>query len=170
MRAAFISFIVFVNFILESTLFRYLEIRHIKPNMAIAITVCYAILRGSLEGAIVGLISGLLQDVFYGTAIGYYGLIYMTIGYICGIPMDRFFKDNFILPLIFTIVCVVVNGLFVYVTGFLIRGRFEFAYYFGNIVLPEMVYTAVFSFFIYRLLFGLNKRLEEYESKNRKVF
>ena len=170
MRKAVMGAIIFVNFILESTLFSYLTIRQIKPNMAASFTVCYAILRGSAEGAIFGLCAGLLQDVVYGTSIGYYGLIYMTVGYLCGIPNDSFFKDNFYVPLIFTLVSMLVIGLYIYVTGFLIRGRLDFLFYLGNIILPETVYTTVFTFFTYRLMFGVNKKVEEYEYDDRKVF
>ena len=170
MRTAFIGLLALLNFVFESTLCKYLVIRHIKPNMSVALVVCYAILRGSVEGAAIGLFTGLLQDVFFGTSVGYYALIYMAIGYICGIPTNRFFKDNFFLPLILSVLCTVFYGLFVYVTGFLVRGRFDFSFFFNNIILPETVYTAIFSFFIYRILFGMNSRLEKYEHSNRKVF
>lgn len=166
----FVCAVAFISFIIESTIFRFLEIRHVQPNLAIAVTVAYAILRGSIGGAVMGMLTGLLQDVFFGSSIGYYALIYMTTGYICGMPGDTFFKDNFFLPLIFCFLSTLLNGLFIYVTGFLIYGKFDFGFFFANIILPETVYTLVFSFFIYRLLFGANKKLEEYEFKKRKVF
>lgn len=170
MRGAVIGIIIYLNFVLESTVMQWIRIRQIKPNTAMAITICYAVLRGSSEGAVVGFFCGLLQDIFFGNAIGYYALIYMTIGYLAGIRHEDFFKDTFLIPFLFCVGGMLLSGIFIYVTGFLLRGNFNFLFYLNNIILPETVYTAVASIVIYRILYGIDKRLSDREYGRRRVF
>jgi len=50
---------------------------------------------------------------------------------------------------------------------YLMRGRVQFYYYFGRIIIPEMIYTVLMTVLLYRLLFNINKRLTELEMKER---
>ena len=47
------------------------------------------------------------------------------------------------------------------------RGRIQFYYYFGRIIIPEMIYTILMTVLLYRLLFNINKWLTELEMKER---
>lgn len=170
MRAVVFGSMIYINFILESTIMQFMKIRQVKPNTALAITICYAALRGSGEGAVVGFFCGIIQDIFFGGSIGYYGLLYMTLGYLAGIKNDIYFKDTFLIPLLLCVGGTLLSGLFVYVTGFLLRGRLNFLFYFNNIILPETVYTGVISILVYRMLYGVNKKLDEREYGRKRVF
>ena len=71
MRIALTALIVFINFILQSTLFPHFAIQGVFPNTALIIVTSYALLRGSKEGALVGIGAGFLMDVFFNTYIGF---------------------------------------------------------------------------------------------------
>ena len=59
MRILLTGILIFVNFILQTTLLPYISIGGILPNTALLIIVVSdALLRGSTEGAIVGFFSG----------------------------------------------------------------------------------------------------------------
>lgn len=58
MRILLTGILIFVNFILQTTLLPYISIGGLLPNTALIIVVSYALLRGSTEGAIVGFFSG----------------------------------------------------------------------------------------------------------------
>lgn len=65
MRLLITALMVFINFILQTTLLQMFAIRGVLPNTALIIAVSYALLRGSREGAFVGIGAGLLQDIFF---------------------------------------------------------------------------------------------------------
>ncbi len=58
-------------------------------------------------------------------------------------------------------------GTMVYGIQYLMRGRIDFFYYLGRIMIPEMIYTVLVTVVVYKLLFLLNKKLTELEMKER---
>ncbi len=170
MRILVTAVIVIVNFILQSTLFQYIEIMGIKPNTAIIIIVAFSFMRGEMSGAMLGLLIGLLQDMFFGTYIGINAILYMLTGLLCGKFFVDYYKENYLLVLVLTVVSTIFYEFLFFVTNILLRGYTDFAYYFNKIILPETVYTAFFAIFIYRLLFVINRQLEKRENLKRKFF
>ena len=81
-RCITIGFIIIICFILQSTLFHYLALAGVVPNLLLIVTMSFGLMRGRKEGMLVGFFSGLLIDIFFGTVLGPYALIYMTMGYI----------------------------------------------------------------------------------------
>ncbi len=163
-------FVIIINFILQSTLFQYITIAGIKPNTAILIIVCYAILRGDVEGAIAGFFAGLLQDMFFGYNLGLFALLGALTGFVCGKPFKDFFRENYLLPVVLTVLSMLAYELMFYVTSFLLAGRTEFSYYFNRVILPETIYTTLLSLLMYRIIYGINRRLEAHEKKHKSLF
>ena len=100
MRILLTGILIFVNFILQTTLLPYISIGGILPNTALIIVVSYALLRGSTEGAIVGFFSGLPIDIFFGTSFGYYTLLFLLAGLLIGRSQKDFYRENYLLPII----------------------------------------------------------------------
>lgn len=159
-----------VNIIIQSTLLQHIRIRGILPNTAIIIIISFSLLRGSKEGAVVGLFTGLLQDMFFGTSIGYYSLLGMLMGYFFGHFHQNFYRENYILPILLCSSGTFIYESLVYITGYLFMGNLNYLYFLGRVIIPEIAYTAVFSIFIYRILFSINEYLELHEKHKRKLF
>lgn len=170
MRAFSISLILIITNVLQSTYFQHIRIRGAIPNFYITIIVSFALLRGSKEGAVVGFFAGLLQDIYFGTAIGFYALLGMYVGYLCGKLNKNFYRENFLLPIILTIVSTFFYELTVYIFTYLVRGKVEFSFFLNNIIVPEVVYTGVISVIVYQGIYYLNRKLEFREKKNRSFF
>ena len=170
MRVIVIFFTIIVNFILQTTVFGYIEIIGIKPNTAVLMVVSYAILRGDVEGAIVGFFSGLLQDWFFGNIIGMYALMHMLIGYVCGKPFKDFFHTNIFSPMLLGSASIFIYGIVFYVFNFMFRGRLDFFYYFSRIIVPETMYTIAVIVPIYRLVYAIDNRLAKKEKVKRSLF
>lgn len=162
--------ILLSNIIIQSTLLQFIKIRNILPNTSIIIIISFALLRGSYEGAIVGFFSGLIQDMLYGTSIGYYSLLGMLTGFFFGKFHHNFYRENYLLPLVLCSLGTLVYESIVFITGFVFQGDLNYIYYFGRLILPETVYTAIFSLFVYRILFSINEYLESKEKHMRKLF
>ena len=99
-RKITVFLIIVVCFLLQTTLFQTLSFASIAPNLLIVVVSSFGFMRGRKEGMWIGLFSGLLVDVFFGSVIGFYALIYMYIGYINGFFRKIFFPEDIKLPLI----------------------------------------------------------------------
>ena len=170
MRIPVTALIIFVNFILQTTLFPLLAIRGIFPNTALIIVTSYALLRGSKEGAIVGGFTGLLMDIFFSKMIGFYTLLYLAIGLFIGRSQKTFYRENYLLPVIFCTVSTIIYQAVLYIVGFMFRGEGNIFYFLFSILLPEIVYTAIVTILVYRILFGINEWLELKEKYKYRLF
>jgi len=142
----------------------------IKPNTAIIIVISIAFMRGEYEGALTGFIAGFLQDSFFGFFLGMHIFISMTIGFIVGKFLRGFYKDSILIPLIVTVCADFVYQFVYYAFNILLRGYTNLFYFLHRIILPEIVYTAIFAVFMYKLLYIINDKIEEKEKYRRKLF
>lgn len=164
------NLIILSYLILQPTYIQGLRIMGIVPNFSIIIIVSFALLRGSVEGAIIGFFIGLIQDVFFGRAIGFQALMGMFIGYLCGFPNKKFYRENYILPFVLVFVSTLVQGFMTYIFTFLIRGRVQFMFFLNRIIIPEVVYTVAWSLVVYRFIYAINEKIEARERLRRKHF
>ena len=170
MRILLTSILVFVNFILQTTLLPYLSIGGVLPNTALIIVVSYALLRGSISGAMVGFFSGMLMDIFFGTSIGFYALLFLLAGLAIGRSQKEFYRENYLLPVIICSLTAMVYESIVFITGFVFQGETNILYFLLRLLIPAAVYTAVVTVPIYRLLFGVNEWLELKEKYKYRLF
>ena len=122
-----------------------------KVVTLLLILIC-AILQGTLFKALsIGSISPnllLILTISFGFMRGKKNGIW--IGFCCGLLKD-----------------LLSDGLLGFYALVYLRGRVQFYYYFGRIIIPEMIYTVLMTVLLYRLLFNINKRLTELEMKER---
>lgn len=152
---------VWLMFILQSSVFSRINIGGIVPNMLIIITACFGFMEGDLAGLLVGFFCGMLMDVFYGSFKGFYALIYMYLGYLNGKFCNVFYPEDVKLPLALIISTDLLYGLSCYVFLFLLRGRFEIGFYFGHIILPEIIMTIIMTLLVYPIILLIHKRFYE---------
>lgn len=162
--------IVVICFLLQSTLFQTLSFASISPNLLIVAVSAFGFMRGRKEGMWIGFFSGLLMDIFFGSIIGFYALIYMYIGYINGFFRKIFFPEDIKLPLILIAASDMACSIMVYLFLFLLRGKFQFNYYLMHIMLPELVYTILVSLIIYFIILKINQKLEVIEKRSASKF
>ena len=62
--------IIFVCFLLETTVFQVFQFGSITPNLLISVTAAFGFMRGKKEGMFAGFISGLICDVMFGGLLG----------------------------------------------------------------------------------------------------
>jgi len=167
MRVAIISLVIFVNFILQITLFQWIAVMGISPNTALVLVVCYALLRNDIEGAIVGFFAGLLSEVFFGSSMGIAAFLLMMIGFVCGKPFKDFYKESYVAPIILVAVMSLANEFLFYVFNFLLQGGTNFPRYLTQIIIPTTVYNMLFCIFIYRLVYGIERFLQKRIEKSK---
>ena len=168
MRIITITTIIIINFILQTSL--SLEIFGISPNTSIILIVSFSILRYEVEGGIIGFFAGLLQDIFFGTIIGFNALLYMLIGFFSGKPFKEFYAENYLLPLTLVGISTIFFNLSYYIFNFLFRARMDIVYYLWSIILPSTLYNLAITLPLYILLYIINSKLEKHEKPYRKLF
>lgn len=164
-RKIVLFLIISICYVLQTTTFQTLSFANISPNLLIIVVASFGLMRGKKEGMYIGFFSGLLIDIFCGFYLGIYALLYMYVGYLTGFFQKRFYPEDLKLPLLIISASDLITNLIVYVILFLTRSRFEFGYYFTNIIFPELVYTMIITIFFYLLLLKINQKLEAYEKR-----
>lgn len=171
MKRKIISFlIIIICFLLQSTLFHNLSLASIKPNLMLVVTAAFGFMRGKKEGMAVGFLSGIMMDIFWGNLLGFYALIYTVIGYLNGFFKRLFYDEDIKLPLALIAASELVYGLVIYFCFFMLQGNFDFIYYFGHIILPELVYTILVTLVLYQVILHINRRLEAEEQRSASKF
>lgn len=168
-RNIILFLIMLFGFVLQTTLFQSLSFGGISPNILIIITVSYGFMYGGKCGMVVGFLCGLLMDIFYGSVLGFYALVYLYIGAANGVFHSIFYQDDIKLPLVLILASDFVYSFTCYVLLYLLRSRFDFIFYLKHVILPEIVYTIFVTVFIYPCILLLNRTIEEIERGDNKV-
>lgn len=168
-RTITVAILIFVCFLLQSSVFTRLDLGGITPNLLIVLTASFGFMRGDKEGLFIGFICGLLMDIFFSDYLGIYALVYMYIGFFNGKFKKIFYPDDIKLPITLIIFSDLAYGLICYLS-FLLRGRFHFGYYLVHIILPEIVYTIIITIALYPVILMINKKLDNYEKGRAKKF
>ena len=158
-------FIIFIAFLLQTTLCQSMALANVVPNLLLVVTICYGYLRGRTSGILIGFFCGLLLDMVYGSVIGLYAFVFMTIGFVIGFCQKIYFTDSLILPSILIVAGDFLYGIYYFVTEFLMRGRIHFGFYFLHVILPEMIYTALVGILVYRFLDMLERFLTSHREE-----
>ncbi len=160
LRAAFTVLAVLIAFLLQTSFFGAIPLIRTTPNLLLVVTVVFGLFRGRTTGLIVGFSAGLLYDAFGGDVLGEYALVLALLGYGCGRFTPYFDFEYVTLPMAVCAVCDLIYGLYVYVFGFLFRGRWNLLFYLRAVILPEMVYTVVVLLIVYRFLLFVDRSLD----------
>lgn len=163
LRKVCVAVLIILCFVLQSTVFRSLAFAGIVPNLLVILTASFGFMRGENEGLLIGFFSGLLCDIFFGDVLGFYALILMYIGFLNGKFNRIFYPEDIKLPLGLIIVSDISYSMTCYILLFLMQGKFNFPFYFANVIIPEAVYTILVTCILYPLILKLNERLEALE-------
>ena len=162
--------IIIVCFLLQCTVFQKLSFASISPNLLIVVTASFGFMRGRKEGMWVGFLCGIITDIFFGDLIGFYALFYTILGYANGFFKRIFYPEDIKLPLILIGASDFLLGNAVCVLMFIMRSKFHYWYYMGNIIIPELIYTVLVTLVLYQIILQINQKLESEEKRSASKF
>lgn len=169
-RVLFYTGVILAGFMLQNNLFAASNLIDTVPNILLIITFAFGFIRGTVDGMLAGFFSGLLADLFFGTSIGFYALIYMLIGYGNGLLGQVFYTEFINMPVILCTLSEILFSLYVYVFSFLLKGQTNILFYIWKVMLPELVYTVLMTLVIYKFLLWLNARFAKMTKRSAKKF
>lgn len=165
-RKIILFLIISICFVLQTTTFKAIPFLNVAPNLLIIVVASFGLMRGKTEGMFIGFFSGLLIDIFCGFYLGIYALLYMYVGFLTGLFQKRFYPEDIKLPLLIISSSDLITNIIIYLILFLTRGRYDFGYYLGNVIVPELIFTTIITIFLYLLLLKINQKLEAYEKRS----
>ena len=77
-------FTIIACFLLQSTLIHTIAIGSITPNLLLILCVSMGLMRGRKSGMWTGFFCGVLTDLFFGSVLGFYAMVYMFAGFLSG--------------------------------------------------------------------------------------
>ncbi len=160
MKGVKLFLIVFGVYLLQTIVMQEISFWGISPNLFLVVTCGISFLFGSTTGGVCGLVFGLLQDMNMGRAIGLNGFLFMHIGIIMGQFNKRFFKDNYIVSVIFIILATMMYELIVYIFGAL---AYTQNLVIGTVVMKILIASfanAITSIIVYPVLLKINIGVE----------
>lgn len=152
-----LTFIIIINFILQTTIVPFLDVFNIVPNTSLIIVVIIAILSGKKVGSIFGLVIGLLQDVMFSVPIGINAFIYFFSGYFIGLTENKLSRESILLPILMTILSTIGYHLFYYLFTFFLGYEISIIEIMKNIALVETIYNTLLSVVLFKLISRFSK-------------
>ena len=161
MKRIICSFIMMIIlYLIQTTIFNKIAIAGIKPNVVIILVVFIGYKYGKIPGMIMGFFMGLFLDLTEADYVGYYAVIYLTIGYLMGFGNKLYNGDFNLIPVGLIGVSDLMLNFMIFITGFLLRNRLDLPYYVIRIILPEAVYTMIVAALFYRIIDDVYLKLE----------
>jgi len=135
----------------------------ISVDFMLLITGSTAFLLGHRCGVFMGFAAGLLHDLTTGVFFGCNIFSYMVIGFLFGKFSNHIFKEQFLLPVLSSIVAAVMHYflmvMFIYLLGFKLNLQWSLMY----TLLPMVCYQFVFAYPIHKLVFDFNKYVAKWK-------
>lgn len=90
----------------------------------------------------------------------------MILGYCNGFFHRLYLVEDVLLPMLIILIDDLFFNFTTYIIFFLLRNRLEFSTYLKDIILPEMIYTALITLFTFKFFVFVNKTLKRLEKAN----
>ena len=150
-RYAVTVLVVFLFTVIQTTLLHAVEIFGIIPNLLLSTVICYSLVKGEPKAIIFGLICGMLLDFFGGRTVGMNTLLCLYTSLICVLLHSGLFNNNTFVAMLFVFVLTIPYELIVYFFNLFIWRQQGFLFALFLRVLPQAVYNALVTIFIYPL-------------------
>lgn len=111
MRYIVLILLPFISIFLQTTVFSYISMKGIIPDLVLIFVAFFALLNGSRNAAVYGFLCGLLEDLYLGLFIGINALSKGITGYVVGILEGRVFKENLFVGILSVIIGTCINSM-----------------------------------------------------------
>ncbi len=141
--------LIFINFILESTLFQSMKIFGVSPNMTLVLVIIITITYGLKKGLIVSVLSGMLLDSFFGLCLGVNLFSLVLTALIISYVGEPLFTGNRLNIVYLTAMSVFVFDIVSYLFMTILGRGVAFVLLSKNLPI-EIIYNSLFSILLYK--------------------
>ncbi len=143
--------VVIINLILGTTIFPYISVYGVVPNLSLLVVMFIGAYKGRTYGGILGIIIGLINDILFSSIIGINALILFFAGYLVGLVEDRIIKDNTVIPIILALAGTIYYSFVYYIFMYFISSGLDFFSYAKTKLLIELIYNLAISIPVYKI-------------------
>ncbi|MGI1691532.1 rod shape-determining protein MreD [Thermoanaerobacter uzonensis] len=161
MRKAYKYLLIVLLIILQSTLFRFIDIFGVKPDAVFIVVLSFSLLNGSWEAIYLSLFGGLIQDILFNNALGVTTFPLLIVSYITGLLSKSVFKESSFVAFVFVFLGTLLYNLVTMFSMVLMKYEFNFLSDFMNIAMIQAVYNSIITVFAYRYLVSFNRYVNE---------
>lgn len=159
MKWMYVWVLAILNFILQTTIFEAVRINGVAINTSLILVVFMGLVFSNRDALTAAVISGLLQDIFYGWAIGVNIFIYVAIAILIDMIDESVFKDKSMTPLVLLVGSTLFYHVIYMAFMFILRVPIELPVLALKVVI-ELIMNVVFGLLIYKHVI---KRIIGYE-------
>lgn len=150
--------IVVINFIFQTSLYNYLDIFGVIPNISLIFVVIFAMMTNGIIGGIIGILTGVLYDIMLYDVFGVYTLIYFIIGAVIGSFSEDVNRENYTLYSLATVLSTLFLHGSLYIILFFLKYNVEnVASIFKNITFEIILNTFASVFVLKFIIYLFNK-------------
>lgn len=135
--------ILLLAVVVQTTLAPFLTVLGTKPDVALVVIVCLAMMRGPVLGAIIGFSAGLLIDVALVQTLGISSFLFTLAGYFSGRYAEGVDLDSWFPPVITVFISSLVVQLLNSVIMFLLGVQASADFILLRVVLPSAFLNAL---------------------------
>ncbi len=143
MRWVALALLLVVCLVLETTLFHWLSILGVQPDLVLILVVFFALFSGSSGGAFFGFLGGLAQDALTGQYLGLNALTKLVIGYSVAQVERKVYKDYPLIPVMVVFMVSLANQILVFILSAPFTAQPPFPEIFLKVILPAGGYNSL---------------------------
>lgn len=136
-------------YVFEGTPIFNLKFFNVTPSLLIPAFITICIFERKFAAIGFGILTGFLLDLSIGNILGPQILIFGLLGYLIGFIVNYFFQSDILAAVVISVLTIPIT----LILNFFLKSHFqgfEFNMYsFYNYVLPNILYTFLFTFFIF---------------------
>ncbi|NLN06692.1 MAG: rod shape-determining protein MreD [Firmicutes bacterium] len=132
----------------------------VHPDFLLVVTVSLGILGGTRNGAVIGASAGLLQDILFGSPLGFFAAVKMLIGALAGMVADDIYKDMTAAPMTLIVFFSFFADLLTYLLMklFALPISYTFSAYLQQYVPVRIAYHFLLTGIVYPPLYRAQRR------------
>lgn len=140
--------LVLISFfaLLQTTLFARFRPFGAVPDLMLPLVVAIAMIAREKWGAVCGILAAFVIESLGGATVTILALLYMPVGYICGLLTVYYFRDGLAVRALYTVVTALAKALFDLVILATSMPSVSLPGAFRYVLIPEFFATIVFAF------------------------
>ena len=156
-----------LSLLLEGSVLSFFIMERALPDLFLVLVVSLGFILGERKGGILGLGFGLLQDVIFGSALGFFAMAKMLLGYGAGLLGRELYQDQLPAPVLLVFAATLTHELILHllVNQFIGVGL-PVEWSLGRLFIPKALYNMGLSLFIYPLLYRLYLKQKDFSLKS----
>lgn len=159
-KRIFISSAILIGcIILQSTLFRYIAIYEVIPNLYLIYLVFTSFNNGGLHGTFCGFGTGLIEDAISISPLGFHGIIKTIIGSLYSSFNGLVIMDKIVMPMVFVLIATVLNRILAFGVVSLFNLSVPVNSVFSRYFLIEIVYNTLLTPLVFFVSETIRKRI-----------